>query len=62
LLWITGFVLWRMRRVIQRKADTDPPHLLRDFIRHSALLRGDLPVNRAVFADVSAAATPTTPR
>ena len=35
---------------------------LRDFIRHSALLNGDLPVNRAVFADVSTAATPTTPK
>lgn len=61
-LWLAGFVLWRMRRVIQRKADPDPPHLLRDFVRHSALLRGDLPVNRAVFADASTAATPTSPR
>jgi hypothetical protein len=48
--------------VIQRKADPDPPHVLRDFVRHSALLNGDLPVNRAVFADASTAATPTSPR
>jgi GT2 family glycosyltransferase/thioesterase domain-containing protein/acyl carrier protein len=33
-----GFTLWRLRRVIQRKPDTDPPHHLIDFIRHSVLL------------------------
>lgn len=37
-LWIAGFALWRVRRIVQRKPDTDPPHLLWDFIRHSALL------------------------
>ncbi|MGB6167986.1 MAG: glycosyltransferase family 2 protein [Geitlerinemataceae cyanobacterium] len=36
-LWIAGFSLWRVRRAIQRKPDTDPPHFLTDFIRHSAL-------------------------
>jgi N-acetylglucosaminyl-diphospho-decaprenol L-rhamnosyltransferase len=36
-LWISGFALWRLRRAIQHKPDTDPPHLLWDFIRHSAL-------------------------
>ncbi|HIK30406.1 MAG TPA: glycosyltransferase family 2 protein [Oscillatoriales cyanobacterium M59_W2019_021] len=38
VLWIGGFALWRLRRAIQCKPDTDPPYLLWDFIRHSALL------------------------
>ena len=37
-VWIHSFVLWRMRRVIQRKPDTDPPKLLWDFIRNSVLV------------------------
>lgn len=34
-LWLFGFILWRVRRVIQRKPDPDPPHLLEDFLRHA---------------------------
>jgi N-acetylglucosaminyl-diphospho-decaprenol L-rhamnosyltransferase len=34
-LWAMGFSLWRVRRVLQRKPDRDPPHLLRDFFRQS---------------------------
>ncbi|MBX7105263.1 MAG: glycosyltransferase family 2 protein [Gemmataceae bacterium] len=33
--WAGGFALWRVRRVLQRKPDTDPPGLLGDFMRHS---------------------------
>jgi len=33
--WTIGFMTWRMRRVIQRKDDPDPPYLLRDFMRHN---------------------------
>jgi len=33
VMWALGFSFWRLRRIIQRKPDTDPPHLLRDFIR-----------------------------
>jgi len=44
-IWFLGFVTWRGRRLIQRKPDFDPPYLLRDFIRNSALLNGDLPEN-----------------
>ena len=33
--WAGGFALWRVRRVLQRKPDTDPPGLLGDFVRHS---------------------------
>lgn len=35
-----GFALWRMRRFVQRKADTDPPRMLGDFIRNSVFVRG----------------------
>lgn len=31
--WLTTFGLWRMRRVLQRKPDTDPPRLFWDFFR-----------------------------
>jgi GT2 family glycosyltransferase len=38
--WIVGFSLWRVRRVIQRKPDQDPPKMLEDFIRNSVFLKG----------------------
>lgn len=31
--WTIGYALWRVRRWLQRKPDTDPPGLLRDFVR-----------------------------
>jgi GT2 family glycosyltransferase len=34
-----GYTLWRIRRFLQRKPDTDPPHLLSDFWKHSVLWR-----------------------
>jgi N-acetylglucosaminyl-diphospho-decaprenol L-rhamnosyltransferase len=37
---IFGFALWRVRRQIQRKPDTDPPHMLSDMIRHSVFFTG----------------------
>jgi N-acetylglucosaminyl-diphospho-decaprenol L-rhamnosyltransferase len=36
-----GYSLFRVRRAIQRKPDTDPPHFLRDFWAHSVLFRRD---------------------
>ncbi|MBD3884822.1 glycosyltransferase family 2 protein [Phormidium tenue FACHB-886] len=39
LAWSTGFALWRLRRAIQRKPDTDPPYLLFDSLRNSVLLK-----------------------
>ena len=39
-VWVFGFVLWRMRRSIQRKPDSDPPQILTDFIRNSVVLKG----------------------
>ena len=33
--YAAGFSLWRVRRWLQSKPDTDPPHLLGDFLRFS---------------------------
>lgn len=38
--WILGFSLWRARRFVQRRPDTDPPHLLADFVRESVFRTG----------------------
>jgi N-acetylglucosaminyl-diphospho-decaprenol L-rhamnosyltransferase len=35
LLWMMGFALWRIRRWVFRKPDTDPPYFLQDFLRNS---------------------------
>ena len=35
LVWGTGFTLWRFRRFIQNKPDTDPEYMLWDFWRFS---------------------------
>lgn len=37
VLWMGAYSLWRVRRLIQRKPDTDPPRQLTDFFQHSAL-------------------------
>jgi GT2 family glycosyltransferase len=37
LAWALGYATWRVRRVLQRKPDTDPPHLLWDFVRFNLL-------------------------
>lgn len=39
-LFLIGYTLWRVRRLIQRKPYQDPPHFLRDFLAGSALCRG----------------------
>jgi GT2 family glycosyltransferase len=41
--WLAGYVLWRCRRVIQRKPDTDPPHLLEDFLRNTVFVKPNMP-------------------
>ena len=38
-VWLLGFVLWRCRRVLQGKPDTDPPKLLGDFWQNSVFAR-----------------------
>jgi GT2 family glycosyltransferase len=43
-----GYTLFRIRRLIQRKPDRDPPHYLLDFWRHSLLFRRAHRIPRAV--------------
>jgi hypothetical protein len=38
--WMAGYWLWNMRRVLERRPNTDPPYLFRDFLRHSIFLKG----------------------
>jgi GT2 family glycosyltransferase len=38
--FLTGFAIWRLRRRIQRKPDTDPQHMLIDSFRNSVFLTG----------------------
>jgi len=38
--FLLGFASWRLRRRIQGKPDTDPPHLLVDSFRHSVFRTG----------------------
>ena len=54
LLWLFGFAMWRLRRLIQRKPDHDPPGLLLDFARHSSLANFGLPAHRDAAARVDA--------
>jgi hypothetical protein len=35
IAWAFGYATYRVRRAIQRKPDTDPSHLLRDFVRNN---------------------------
>jgi GT2 family glycosyltransferase len=37
LAWMFGFLSFRLRQVIQRKPDNDPPRLFRDFLHHNFL-------------------------
>jgi len=46
--WIASFTLWRVRRALMNKPDTDPPGLLRDFIRRSVFARGRAVPRRAI--------------
>jgi N-acetylglucosaminyl-diphospho-decaprenol L-rhamnosyltransferase len=46
-VWFLGFASWRGRRLIQRKPDTDPPSLLQDFVRNSAVLNSGIPDHRS---------------
>lgn len=40
LAFLIGYTTFRMRRVIQRKPDNDPPYFWFDFFRNSTLVRG----------------------
>lgn len=38
--YLSGMALWRLRRRVQRKPDTDPPHMLADALRNSVFFTG----------------------
>lgn len=38
--WLVGFTLWRWRRAVQQKPDTDPPKVWSDFLLNSIFVRG----------------------
>jgi N-acetylglucosaminyl-diphospho-decaprenol L-rhamnosyltransferase len=38
--FLAGFAAWRIRRLIQRKVDTDPPHMLIDSLKQSVFCAG----------------------
>lgn len=38
--FLAGFALWRVRRRLQRKPDTDPPGMLADSLRNSVFMTG----------------------
>jgi hypothetical protein len=38
--YITGLAAWRLRRIIQRRPDTDPEHVLADALRQSVFVQG----------------------
>lgn len=44
LAWMVCFALWRLRRLLQRKPDHDPPGMLADFARHSLVLHPLAPI------------------
>jgi hypothetical protein len=40
MAWTAGMSVYRVRRLVQRKPDTDPPKFLADFLRRSTLAQG----------------------
>ena len=38
--WLAGQSLWRVREILERRQRSDPQYIVRDFVRHSAFLRG----------------------
>jgi N-acetylglucosaminyl-diphospho-decaprenol L-rhamnosyltransferase len=57
LVWMLCFMAWRARRFIQKKPDSDPPHMLADFAANSALLHAGLPGNPALASPLAASRT-----
>jgi N-acetylglucosaminyl-diphospho-decaprenol L-rhamnosyltransferase len=37
VVWVVGFAAWQLRRRVKGLPNPDPPHLLRDFLRHNIL-------------------------
>jgi hypothetical protein len=40
LVVLAAYGVWRVRRLLQRKPDVDPPYFARDLLRYGALLNG----------------------
>ena len=55
--FLIGFSLWRLRRLIQRKEDPDPPKLLWDSLRQSVFFHPRLAGEPARRSNVTSAAT-----
>jgi N-acetylglucosaminyl-diphospho-decaprenol L-rhamnosyltransferase len=48
MLVCLSLVTWKMRRVLQRRTEVDPPHFLRDLLRHSAAFNLSTPQPRKI--------------
>lgn len=46
-VWIVAYLVWRIRRGLQLKIDSVPPHQLSDFVAHSALFKAGKPESSA---------------
>ncbi|MBW4658762.1 MAG: glycosyltransferase family 2 protein [Drouetiella hepatica Uher 2000/2452] len=40
IAWSLSFAIWRLRRSLQQKPDTDPPQMLTDFLLNSVIVKG----------------------
>lgn len=40
IFWLTGFASWKLRNLVQRKEDNNPPDLFKDFLFSSVVFRG----------------------
>ncbi len=40
IAWALSFAVWRLRRGLQQKPDTDPPQMLTDFLLNSVIVKG----------------------
>jgi GT2 family glycosyltransferase len=37
-LWLVGYASWKLRNIVQRKPDSNPPYFMRDFFSHSIIV------------------------
>jgi len=40
LFWLIGFISWKLRNLVQRKEDKNPPNLFKDMLLNSVFFRG----------------------
>ncbi len=52
--WLVGMAIGRARHRIQGKPDEDPPHYVKDFVRHSAIFHAGIPVNDRLLVPATA--------